>query len=73
MSFMKPFLLIYNFYFLHAQASFEVTIDDTVIHSKLQTMAFPDFEEVADITSDVNAGGPVRQVSKTHSDGCTIM
>ncbi|KAG7174602.1 Migration and invasion enhancer 1-like [Homarus americanus] len=53
------------------RTSFEVSIDDTVVHSKLQTMAFPDFDEVVDITSDVEIGNPVRQISKTHSDGCT--
>ena len=26
--------------------SFEVTVDDALIHSKLATMAFPDVEEV---------------------------
>lgn len=55
------------------QASFEVCIDDIPVHSKLQTMAFPDFNEVADIVSEVESGNPVRQVSQTHYDGCIVM
>ena len=29
--------------------SFEVKVNDTVIHSKLSTMKFPDYDEVCDI------------------------
>ena len=36
-------------------------------------MAFPDFDELAEITSDVFEGNPVRVVSKTESIGCQVM
>jgi len=52
--------------------SFEVSVDGTVIHSKIHTMSFPDFEEVADIVSGVESGNDVRKVAKTDVD-CTIM
>lgn len=55
------------------QASFEVCIDNIEVHSKLRTMAFPDFDEVAEITNDVVDDKPVRQVSKTESSGCQVM
>lgn len=60
-------------FILHKQASFEVSIDGTLIHSKIKTMSFPDFDEVADIVSSVDSGEAVRQVSKTEMDGCNIM
>lgn len=50
-----------------------MSIDGTLIHSKIQTMSFPDFDEVADIVSSVDSGEAVRQVSKTEMDGCNIM
>ena len=38
------------------RSSFEVTVDGTVIHSKLATMGFPNNEQVATIVSEVAAG-----------------
>lgn len=61
------------FHFHCTQATFEVSVDDIPVHSKLQTMAFPDFDDVVNIASDVEGGSPVRQVSKTHSEGCSVM
>ena len=54
--------------------SFEVKVNDTVIHSKLSTMAFPDFEEVCNIVSDTATKGvEPTQVSKTQSNWCNIL
>nr|CAD7428089.1 unnamed protein product [Timema monikensis] len=43
--------------------SFEVQVNGQVIHSKLSTMAFPDFTNVIDIVGDVAQGKEVKSVS----------
>ena len=54
--------------------SFEVKVNDTVIHSKLSTMAFPDYEEVCNIVYDTaTKGSPPTQVTKTVSNWCNIL
>ncbi|KAK0169075.1 hypothetical protein PV327_002821 [Microctonus hyperodae] len=55
------------------QGSYEVSIDDELIHSKLQTMAFPDFTEVSDIVKDVSNGMPIRKVNKHQPINCILM
>lgn len=54
------------------KTSFEVKIDGKTVHSKLETMAFPDYEEVATIASEVAGGGEARTVTQTESS-CTIL
>lgn len=54
-------------------ASFEVTIDGQLVHSKLSTNSFPDFEEVASIVQKVESGSKPTQVVKTQSAGCSIL
>ena len=54
-------------------ASFEVTVDGQLIHSKLSTNSFPDFEEVVDIVKSVAEGSKPQQVTKTQSAGCNIL
>ena len=41
------------------RTSYEVTVDGTVIHSKLETGKFPDREEVVSIVKSVEEGGKV--------------
>ena len=55
--------------------SFEVKVNDTVIHSKLSTMSFPDYEEVCNIVYDTaTKGTQPTQVTKTESSSwCTIL
>lgn len=56
------------------QASFEITVNENLIHSKLSTMAFPDHIEVVDIVKDAANGQSTRQVSKiSYEDACYIM
>nr|CAD7403829.1 unnamed protein product [Timema poppensis] len=43
--------------------SFEVEVNGQVIHSKLSTMAFPDFTNVIDIVGDAAQGKEVKSVS----------
>ncbi|ROT73615.1 selenoprotein W2 [Penaeus vannamei] len=54
------------------RTSFEVSIDGTLIHSKIQTMSFPDFDEVADIVSSVDSGEAVRQLTAVTKANSTI-
>ena len=54
--------------------SFEVKVNDTIIHSKLTTMAFPDFEEVCDIVHQTaTKGAEPTKVTKTESNWCIIL
>ena len=54
--------------------SFEVKVNDTVIHSKLSTMAFPDFDEVVAIVQETaTKGTEPSKVTKTQSNFCKIL
>uniref|UniRef100_A0A0K8TNU5 Migration and invasion enhancer 1 n=1 Tax=Tabanus bromius TaxID=304241 RepID=A0A0K8TNU5_TABBR len=56
------------------RGSFEVTINDTLVHSKLQSMAFPDFQDVAQTVKDVDDGkkSPT-SVSQQPITDCNLM
>lgn len=54
------------------RSSFEVTVDDVVIHTKLGTMKFPNFEEVVDIVKSTADGEKPSQVQKGEKE-CTIL
>lgn len=53
-------------------ASFEVTVNETVIHSKLERGAFPEFTEVVEIVAAADGGGSIKQVEKVQKS-CTIL
>lgn len=55
-----------------ALASFEVQVNDELVYSKLQTLAFPDFAAVADMVKDVSTGEPVRQIHQQQPD-CILL
>ena len=56
------------------RSSFEVTVDGTVIHSKLATMNFPDIQETVTIIQGVEAGQEPKKVEKmAEGGGCTIL
>lgn len=55
------------------RGSFEVTVNGTLVYSKLSTMAFPDFKNVADIVSDAADGKEVIPVSKQQPIDCIIL
>lgn len=62
------------FVIFSVKASFEVTVDDQLIHSKLSTMHFPDFNEVVEIVQGCQKGEKPTQVTKTTSEfGCIIL
>ena len=54
------------------RSSFEVKVNDKTIHSKLKTMAFPDFEEVVGLVKGAEEGVEPGLVTKTQSS-CTIL
>ncbi|XP_014203729.1 migration and invasion enhancer 1 [Copidosoma floridanum] len=54
------------------QASFEVQVNDELVYSKLQTMAFPDFNEVTNMVKDVSEGKPVLKIQKQQPIDCII-
>ena len=54
--------------FVGRNTSFEVKVHDTVIHSKLSTMAFPDHDEVVSIVHETaTKGTKPTEVTKTES------
>jgi len=56
------------------RTSFEVTVNSTVIHSKLATMSFPDIEETVSIVKGVEEGKEPEKVTKmVEGGGCTIL
>lgn len=55
------------------RSSFEVVINDVEVHSKLKTMAFPDFDEVVRIAQEVSKGSEPQKVEKMQSSTCAIL
>ncbi|XP_039749555.1 migration and invasion enhancer 1 [Pararge aegeria] len=54
------------------QGSFEVVVNDKLIYSKLQTMALPDYEEVADVIHQVSNGAEPREIKGQQPVNCSI-
>ncbi|XP_046838914.1 migration and invasion enhancer 1 [Vespa velutina] len=54
------------------EGSFEIKINDELVYSKLQTLAFPDYEAVCETIKDVSNGEPVKKVTKQQPIECTI-
>lgn len=52
--------------------SFEVVVDDKLIYSKLQTMALPDYEEVAHVVQEVSNGAEPREIKGQQPVNCAI-
>ena len=56
------------------RSSFEVTVNGTVIHTKLATMNFPDVAETVEIVKGVDEGKQPATVSKmAEGGGCNIL
>lgn len=54
------------------RGSFEVTINDTLVHSKLQTIAFPVYEDVAENVKNCMEGKEMKAVSQQKITDCCI-
>lgn len=52
--------------------SFEVEVNDKLIYSKLQTMALPDYDEVAQVVNDVSQGSEPREIKGQQPINCAI-
>lgn len=54
------------------RGSFEVTINDYLIHSKLQTIAFPVYEDVAENVQNAIEGKELKIVQQQKITDCCI-
>lgn len=52
--------------------SFEVHVNDTLIYSKLKTMALPDYEEVAQVVNNVSQGAEPKLIKGQQPINCVI-
>lgn len=48
-------------------------VNDELVYSKLQTLAFPDFAAVADMIKDVSDGKPVKKIDQQQSADCVLL
>lgn len=55
------------------QGSFEVKINDTLVHSKLQSLAFPDQESVLENVKRAEQGVPMIKTKEQPIDNCILM
>ena len=55
------------------RTSFEVKVNDTVIHSKLSVRLFPDFDEVTEIVEATSKGSEPTKITKMESATCNIL
>jgi selenoprotein W-related protein len=55
------------------RGSFEVTINDTLVHSKLQTLAFPVHEDVAENVRSCRDGREMKAVKQQVIKDCCVM
>lgn len=54
------------------RGSFEVKINDTLVHSKLSNMAFPNYADVARNVHSAAEGKPLDRVKEQPITDCTI-
>lgn len=55
------------------QGSFEVKINGTLVHSKIKSLAFPEYKDVAENVKNAREGRPLKQVSHQPITDCVIM
>jgi selenoprotein W-related protein len=55
------------------RGSFEVKINETLVHSKMQTMAFPVYEDVAVNVKNCMEGKEVKKVKEQTIKECCVM
>jgi selenoprotein W-related protein len=55
------------------RGSFEVTINETLVHSKMQTLAFPVYEDVAENVRNCMEGKEMKVVQQQKITDCCIM
>ncbi|XP_037937566.1 migration and invasion enhancer 1-like [Teleopsis dalmanni] len=55
------------------QGSFEVKINDQLVHSKLTTLAFPDHESVLENVQKAQEGLPLSKIKEQPIENCCIL
>lgn len=55
------------------QGSFEVKINDELVHSKLQSLAFPDHQSVLENVKRAEQGQPMVKTKEQPIENCAIM
>ncbi|CAO1406425.1 unnamed protein product [Diamesa hyperborea] len=55
------------------RGAFEVKINETLVHSKIQQLAFPDNQDVAEQVKNSLQGKEIRQVKEKPITECLIM
>lgn len=53
-------------------ATFEVSVNGTLVHSKLSTLAYPDFKDLSNIIRDMENGKPIRACKQQPITDCVI-
>lgn len=53
--------------------SFEVTVNDTLIFSKLERKAFPDFDKVVEAVIAAEGGGSPKTVEDVQKSSCCLV
>ncbi|KAL3282788.1 hypothetical protein HHI36_005956 [Cryptolaemus montrouzieri] len=53
------------------RGSFEIKMNDTLVHSRLSTLATPDYEDLCRICRNTSEGKPILSKCKTQND-CQI-
>lgn len=52
--------------------SFEVAVNGTVVHSKLSTLAYPDYEDLSKIILETKEGKSVRKCKEQPITSCSL-
>jgi hypothetical protein len=52
--------------------SFEIEVNNKLVYSKLQTMALPDYEEVAKVVNDVSCGSEPIEIKGQQPINCVV-
>lgn len=68
-------LIVHSFVrnlYIFVLGSFEIVVNDKLIYSKLQTMALPDYDEVAQVVNDVSNGSKPREIKGQQPINCAI-
>ncbi|CAH1111101.1 unnamed protein product [Psylliodes chrysocephalus] len=54
------------------RGSFEVAVNGTVVHSKLSTLAYPDYEDLSKIILETKEGKSVRKCKEQPITSCSL-
>ncbi|RZC39484.1 Rdx domain containing protein [Asbolus verrucosus] len=55
------------------RASFEVKVNGTLVHSKLSTLAYPDYDDLSQIITEVSEGKEPRSCKQQPITSCSVV